>query len=64
MVNFVETLWAVTALCALVGIVAFVQSRGGEERHARYGRRMRRSFLATLVLAIVAGALEWSLHFA
>jgi len=57
MVNFLETLYVVTALAVLVGIVAWVQSKGGGDRGPRYRQRMRRAFSVALVTGIVSAAL-------
>jgi hypothetical protein len=58
MVNFVETLFGVTVVAALVALVAWVQSRGGGDRAVRYGRRMRRFGAVALVCGLVAAVLE------
>ncbi len=63
MVNFAETLWGLTALAIVVGVIAFVQSRGGEERRARYARRMRRAFSAAAIVGVAAIVMELWLRF-
>ncbi len=58
MVDFVETLFGIAAVCLLVAAVAWVQSRGGGDRGARYRRRMRRFGKLGLAAGALALALE------
>ena len=57
MVNFLETMYAVTALAALVGVIAWVQSKAGGDRGLRYRRRMSRAFTLALGAGLVSVAL-------
>jgi len=58
MVNIAETFIGLTIASALVTLIAWVQSRGGGDRAARYGARMRRFARITLVVGVIAAALE------
>ncbi len=58
MVNLAETFIGLTSVSALVTLVAWVQSRGGGDRRARYGARARRFARITLVVGVIAAALE------
>ena len=56
-VNLLEVLYGVTVGAALVAALAWVQSRSGGERGARYGRRMRRASAVAMVCALGAAVL-------
>jgi hypothetical protein len=58
MVNFVETLIAITVIAALIAILAWIQSRAGGERKIRYRRRMRNALAVMLACGALATALE------
>ena len=57
MVNLLETLYVVTALCLIIALVAWVQSRGGGDRAIRYGRRMRRALILALITGVISAVM-------
>jgi hypothetical protein len=60
-VNFLEALYVVAAVCALITALAWVQSRAPGERSARYRRRFRRFGWLTVGTALAAAFLYWYL---
>lgn len=61
MVNFLEALYVVAAVSALITGLAWIQSRAPGDRAERYRRRFRRFGVVTLVTAVVAALLYWYL---
>ena len=62
MVNLLETLYVVTAIAALVSLIAAVQTRGAPpERKERFRQRMRRAAMLALLCALVSAGLYWYL---
>jgi hypothetical protein len=57
MVNLLEALYVLTAVALLIAALAWVQARGGGDRAARYGSRMRGFLKLALALAIASAAL-------
>jgi cytochrome bd-type quinol oxidase subunit 2 len=54
MVNLLETLYVLVAVCFLIAGLAWVQSRSGGERRARYLSRMRRFLTLALIGSVTA----------
>ena len=61
MVNLLEALYVVVAVCAVIAALAWVQSRAPGERSARYRRRFRRFGWLTVGTAAAAALLYWYL---
>ena len=61
MVNFLEALYVIVAVSALIAALAWVQSRAPGDRSLRYRRRFRRFGWITLGAAVAATLLCWYL---
>jgi hypothetical protein len=58
MVNLVEILFGIAIGSALVGVLAFIQSRAGGDRKANYTQRMKTAFMTGGIALALAAAGE------